>query len=122
MGRSSAESDCYKYIQIIVLMQDKVCIIPDCNTPAQVGHHLFKRDNLNTAFHPDAVRGVCNSHHAMAHAKPIWFRDIMVELIGGKYFELQRLANTVVPYMDFSDKRAELKGIIAKLERREGWR
>jgi hypothetical protein len=56
----------------------------------------------------------------MAHAKPIWFRDIMVELIGGKYFELQRLANTVVAYMDFSDKRAELKGIIAKLERREG--
>lgn len=118
MGQSNAEKDCYKYIQRIALLQDPVCIFPGCNAPAEVGHHLFKRDNLNTAFHPEAVRGVCNFHHTQAHAKPAWFRDIMIGLIDGRYFELQRLANTVVPLMDYRAKRAELKGIVAKLERR----
>ena len=110
-----AKDDCYKLIQMIALAQDPICTMPGCWQPSQVGHHLFKRSNMATAFHPPAVRGFCNLHHGHAHAKPKEFKKTMIALIGPRYHDLQRLSKQVVPDMDYVAKRAELRGILESL-------
>lgn len=71
-----------------------------------------KRDRMATAFHPEAVRGLCNQHHGFAHAKPTAFKAHMHRLMGPRYHELQRLSKTVVKGMDYVAKRAELGEIL----------
>ena len=94
----------------IAVTQDPFCISPGCGYLSQVGHHLFKRDRMATAFHPEAVRGLCHIHHGYAHARPEQFRKIMIGFIGERYYDLQRLSKTVVKNMDYVAKREELRG------------
>jgi len=78
-----------------------------------VGHHLFKRDRLATAFHPECVRGLCNRCHGITHAEPAWFMKIMFGLISERrYSELARLSWSVVPAMDYGAARADLRGML----------
>ena len=111
-GRMSAKDDCYRLIQVIAATQDPFCIHPGCGESSQVGHHLFKRDRKGTAFHPEAVRGLCHLHHGHAHASPEQFKKIMLGLIGDRYYELQRLSKSVVKGTDYIAKRTELRGIL----------
>ena len=108
-----AKHDCYRLIQQIAVAQDIFCIIPGCGQLSQVGHHLFKRDRMATAFHPGAVRGLCNLHHGHARGKPEQFKKAMIGLMGfERYYELQRLSKSVVKNTDYVAKRAELRGML----------
>jgi hypothetical protein len=114
---SSAKKECYALIQQIAVLQDPICVI--CGKPSDCGHHLFKRDRLATAFLPEAVRGVCNETHRVAHAEPEWFQGFMIRSMGDeRYFELSRLSRTVVPYMDFKATRDQLRLILFDLQRK----
>lgn len=113
--KSNAEKDCYALIQQIALIRDPRCIL--CPSPSQVGHHVWGR-GLAAAFHPEMVRGLCNSHHIYAHARPEGFRECMVELIGDRYRELEAMAREIIPYMDFQAKRRELREMLGELQRR----
>lgn len=112
--KSNAEKECFALIQQIALLQDPVCIF--CPQPSQVGHHLFGR-GLAAAFNREMVRGVCNSHHIYAHARPEGFKECMKGLIGDRYEELERQAQEIIPYMDFQAKRMELRVILAGLRK-----
>lgn len=79
---------------------------------SSVGHHLFKRDRMGTAFLPEALIGLCVDHHAYAHAHPEEFRELMIERMGERYYELQRLSNSVVKYQDFGGIRRHLRTLI----------
>lgn len=113
--KSSAEKDCFRLIQEIALAQDPVCLL--CPAPSQCGHHLFGR-GLAAAFNPEMVRGLCNTHHLYAHARPEGFRECMLGLIGSRYEELEIEASRVVPWIDFVEERARLRGILRELKRR----
>jgi len=113
---TSPKSDCYRLIQQIAVKRDPKCII--CGAPSTVGHHLFKRSRMATAFLPEAVRGLCHYHHDYLQHHRKWFRDIMIGQLGDRYYELERLSNTVVK-VDFKAKREELRGILNYLENRE---
>ena len=115
---SKAKDDCYRLIQQIAIDQDPVCIWTGCMEDSCVGHHLFKRDRRGTAFHPEAVRGLCHIHHGYAHARPEQFRKIMIGFIGERYYDLQRLSKTVVKWVDYAVKRIELREILAGLTRK----
>jgi len=112
---SKAKDDCYKLVQQIAVAQDPICIMPECGQTSQVGHHLFKRDRMGTAFHPEAVRGLCHRHHGHAHAKPEQFKKAMIRLMGERYHELQKLSKTVVNGMDYVAKREELRGMLTEV-------
>ncbi|MFZ4436792.1 MAG: hypothetical protein ACOYOS_00030 [Syntrophales bacterium] len=112
----SERNDCYRLIQMIAIRQDPFCIV--CGAPSEVGHHLWRRNNLSTAFHPEAVRGLCNPHHGFAHAKPTAFKAHMQRLMGPRYHELQKLSKTVVKGMDYVAKRSELRGILEDFEQK----
>jgi hypothetical protein len=103
-----AEADCYRLIQQIALQQDPVCFICQ-DHESQAGHHLFKRDRLATAFLSEAVRGVCNDCHRWAENNPALERTFMVEAMGPRYFELERLSWQVVRHFDFVGMRKELR-------------
>jgi len=115
---SKAKNDCYKLIQVIAIAQDPICTMPGCWQPSQVGHHLFKRSNLATAFHPLSVRGFCHLHHGHAHTKPAEFEKAMIMLMGPLYHDLQRLSKQVVPDMDYVAKRTELRGILESFRKK----
>jgi len=112
---TSPKSECYRLIQQIAVKRDPRCIVIGCGAPSTVGHHLFKRSRMATAFLPEAVRGLCHPCHLKAHASPAWFRALMISMIGDRYYELERLSNTVVK-VDFKAKRDELRGILEKLK------
>ena len=111
---TSAEKDCFTLIQQIAVLQDPFCIL--CGRPSECGHHLFGRC-LAAAFNPEMVRGLCNTHHLYAHARPEDFREYVAEVIP-RYAELEAEANRVVPWMDFAEKRKELRAILESLRRR----
>jgi 5-methylcytosine-specific restriction endonuclease McrA len=103
----SAEYDCYRLIQEVVVRETPFC--RRCGSPATVGHHLFKRDRLATAFLPEAVWSLCNDCHGWAHRNPYPFQLMVVNEIGERYYELLRLSHTVVKNMDFKNVKEELK-------------
>lgn len=108
-----AEADCYRLIQMVALQQDPACII--CGWPSEVGHHLFKRDRLATAFLPEAVRGLCNQCHRDAHNYPLLFSGTMIRMMGeDRYFELERLSWKVAKHFDFNAKRQVLKALLRR--------
>ncbi len=99
---TGTKADCYRVIQEIAVARDKVCQKPGCSRRAEAGHHLWKRDRLATAFLPEAILGLCTQHHTgWAHNKPKEFKDFMVSRMGKRYYELQRLSNTVVKNLDY---------------------
>ena len=115
-----AKEDCFELIQKIAVLQDPKCIV--CQSPSICGHHVFGR-GLAAAFNPEVVRGVCLNHHQYAHILPDSFRVFMEGFWGkDRYEELERQANTVIPYIDFEAKLFELKGILTDLQRRKNER
>jgi len=70
---------------------------------------------MGTAFLPEALVGLCERHHVVwAHAEPDEFREFMIGRIGEKYYELQRLSNSVVKHFDFEECRERLRKTIKK--------
>ena len=109
--------ECYKLIQEIAVALDPFCIHPGCNNPSVVGHHLFKRDRMATAFHVECVKGLCDQHHKVAHADPNGFTGYMIGKIGPRYDELLRLSHTVVKNIDFKKERDKLKFILQSIRK-----
>jgi hypothetical protein len=109
--------ECYKLIQEIAIAQDPFCIYPRCSNRSTVGHHLFSRARMATAFHPECVKGLCNTDHRNAHDHPAAFQFFMENIMGERYFELMRLSNTVVKNIDFKEIRDELKKKLTELKK-----
>ena len=108
----STKADCYRIIQEIAVARDKVCQHPECNRPADCGHHLFKRDRLATAFFPEAILGVCTQHHTgWCHNKTEEFAMAMFVKMGRRYYELRRLSHTIVKNMDYNEV---YRGLVAE--------
>ena len=107
----SDKKSCYSLIQEVSIKRSPFC--PWCGSPSVVGHHLFKRDRLATAFLPEAVQGMCDFHHTYAHAYPDEFAAEMKKRIGEEQYErLLALSHTVVKNMDFSAVRKNLKVLL----------
>lgn len=94
----SIKAECYKLVQIVVLKLNPFCKI--CRKPSEVGHHIWKRDRLGTAFNPDAVVALCNACHAFAHSKPYLFKQKAREWLGVDYEKLETLSRTIVQLRD----------------------
>jgi hypothetical protein len=110
----SAKDDCFKLIQQIAIARDKVCQHPDCCTSVEVGHHIFSRSRMATAFLPEAVIGLCAWHHSTwAHGKPKAFKEFMVERIGERYHQLRRRSYETVKNPDYNEIR---QGLVKVLE------
>ena len=58
----NVKAECYKLIQQVVLKLHPYCPVPDCGREAVAGHHAFKRNNMGTAFNPEAVISLCLDH------------------------------------------------------------
>jgi len=86
------EKRCYDLIQEVTLRQQPRCRI--CSVPSEVGHHLFKRDRMATAFLPEAVWGLCNNCHTQAHAHPMLFKAVAHQTMGQRYYDLLLLSHT----------------------------
>jgi len=99
--------ECYKLIQELVTKETPFC--KRCGAPATVGHHLYKRDRLATAFLPEALWSLCAECHNWVHRNPYPFQVMVINEIGERYYELLRLSHTVVKNMDFDQVKKELK-------------
>jgi hypothetical protein len=108
----SSKQECYALIQEVAVKQDPVCRHPRCYKPSVVGHHIFKRDRLATAFLPIAVWGACDDHHKFWHAHPAAFKRLAVRILGPMYYDLQRLSYTVVKNMDYGEVKRKLTEIL----------
>jgi hypothetical protein len=94
----SLKAACYRLIQQVVLAQYPAC--RRCQKPSEVGHHIFKRDRLGTAFNPLAVVALCNACHAFVHSKPSEAKTLAKEWLGDDYEKLQVLSRMVVQFRD----------------------
>lgn len=102
-----SKKECYALIQEVAVKRHPVC--PWCPKPSVVGHHLFKRDRMATAFLPEAVQGMCDYHHGYWHKHPAGFRQEMIREIGDdRYWELERLSQTVVRNVDYGAVKRKL--------------
>ena len=111
--KSAIERECYKLIQMVAVKQRPVCIWT--GQPSTVGHHLFKRDRLATAFLPAAVWGMSDSQHHWAHKHPSQWKDIVIHIIGfPEYARLRTLSWTVVENINFEEIRNNLKKMLDK--------
>lgn len=91
------KEEAYRLIQAVVVQRDKVCQSPKCSERAQCGHHVWGRAKLATAFLSEAVIGLCNKHHGLAHGKPKEFKKFMISRLGEyRYYELRRLSNVIM--------------------------
>lgn len=110
---------CYRLIQEIAVLQDPVCVYPYCPYLSVVGHHLFTRSRLSTAFDPQAVRGLCHDHHQWVHNNPKQATLMFIKLIGVlKYGELERKSRIIMASLDFRMTRETLKSILVELKSR----
>jgi hypothetical protein len=110
---NATRKSCYRLIQEVAVAQDKFCRYPGCNRYSLVGHHLFKRDRLATAFLPEAVWGLCLGHHEFAHKFPIVFKNAVISKIGYEvYINLLRKSHSTVKYLDYNKVAEELKEIL----------
>ncbi len=106
----SIKLECYALVQAIVTKRDKLCKGPGCMNISTSGHHLFKRDNMGTAFNTRYVIGLCNNCHGWAQRNPSQARQWAVYLLGEDvYLAGLRLAKSVVKYVDFEKIRNDLK-------------
>ena len=107
------KNECYRLIQQVAILQNPICKYPNCWKPSSCGHHIFSRSRLATAFLPEAVWGMCQEHHAWAHAHPMRFKQLAVSLIGFEnYWVIARRSNEVIKHIDYSEIKANLKAIL----------
>ena len=112
---NSTKRDCYCLIQETAIKRSPFC--PWCGSPSVVGHHLFKRDRLATAFLPEAVQGMCDFHHHHWHAHPKEFAAEMKKRIGVEtYDKLRQLSYTVTKNMDYKAMRKNLQVMLEGLD------
>lgn len=113
-----ARRDCYRLIQ--VLMARGLCRHDGCQSPATVGHHMFKRNRLGTAFLPDAIVPLCEKHHRWAHAHPTDFEAMARKRMGSEHYDrIKALSLSVVRMRgdDFKRIRATLENGLNKYTR-----
>lgn len=103
----SVEDDCYRFVQLVVIKEHPFCRI--CGAPATVGHHLYKRDRMATAFLPEAIWALCHYCHDWAHRNPFEFQKKVIEEIVERYYELLRLSNSVIKNQDLKSIREDLR-------------
>jgi hypothetical protein len=107
----SAKKDCYRLIQEVSVKRSPFCRW--CGMPSTVGHHIFKRDRLATAFLPEAVWGMCDIHHGYWHAHPAAFRLEAIRIIGyEEYYDLARLSDTTTRNVNFKEIRTKLRELL----------
>lgn len=109
----SLKKQAYALFQAVVCQRDVMCQHPGCRDISSAAHHVFRRNNMGTAFLPDNGMGLCLEHHdGWARQYPSQVKVILQRKIGNKrYDELERLANSVVKLKD-----ADLKQIIHSLQ------
>lgn len=97
---SAIKKDCFSLIQEIALKERPYCLVPGCCKPSTAGHHIFTRSRLSTAFNPQAVIALCESHHAFAHSHPAEGRKMAAGIIGPDYEALRQISLMVVRFRD----------------------
>jgi 5-methylcytosine-specific restriction endonuclease McrA len=107
----SLKAACYRLIQQVVLTQYPFC--RRCQKPPEVGHHIFKRDRLGTAFNPLAVVALCNACHTFVHSKPREAKTLAKEWLGDDYEKLEALSRMVVQFR--AEDYRELKKTLTTL-------
>ena len=113
--KSAAEKECYRLIQQIAVLNDPICTRFGCWKPSVVGHHIFPRSRMATAFDPRCVLGKCDCHHKIAHSSPAQDEIQNRKRFGDEEYEaLERLSWTVVPDINFEEIRDGLKKILDK--------
>ena len=115
---SKAKDDCYALIQEISVASETFCQAPECNQLSDCGHHIYGRDNMATAFLPEAVIGLCTRcHTGFAHNKPKGFKRFMIERMGeDRYYELKRLSDTTAKHQDYKAIREGLREILRNIK------
>lgn len=110
------KKDCYALVQQIVTKRDRLCKGPGCTNLSASGHHLFKRDNMGTAFNTRYVIGLCNNCHSWAQRHPDDCRQWAIYLLGDEAYHIgQRLAKSVVKYVDLEKIRDGLRKELDRL-------
>lgn len=102
---NTVKKDCYKLVQIVVVKQHPVCMVPECKLPSVVGHHLFPRNRMGTAFNPRALFPCCNDHHGLFHQKPDEYKEIARKCLGDEYEQLRELSLMTVKFTDYDFQR-----------------
>jgi hypothetical protein len=110
------ERECYALVQEVVVARDVSCMRHNCMKPSVCGHHLFKRDRMATAFLTDAIIGFCAEDHQWAHKHPRDCRELAIEILAERYFELERLSRTVCKNVDYKAIRDRLRAELKKLK------
>lgn len=103
--------ECYSLVQAVTLKRHPLCRM--CGKPSVVGHHLFTRSRLSTAFNPEALVALCNDCHAYAHAKPMLFKAVAKELLGDRYGELQAISRMTVQFR--TEEYRKIKALLTAL-------
>jgi hypothetical protein len=84
----SAERQCFRLFQEIVVLRDVVCQRPGCTQPATAGHHVFGRVRAGTAFLTDSGLGLCHKDHdGWARQDPNAVRFTLLMKIGARRYE-----------------------------------
>jgi hypothetical protein len=116
MAQSTTKKECYALIQQVTLKQSTRCRVMSCGKPSTVGHHIFPRNRMGTAFNPLAVLALCNDHHRFAHEHPKSFRAIAELIVGSQYEALNSLSRMTVQFRadDYLRIKNELLTALAK--------
>jgi len=102
---NTVKKDCYRLVQIVVLKKYPICGIPNCGRPSEVGHHLFPRNRMGTAFNPRAVFPCCNDHHGLFHQEPDEYKEIARKCLGDEYEQLRTLSLMTVKFSEDDFRR-----------------
>jgi hypothetical protein len=112
----SIKDDCYALVQRIVVSRDVYCRFPGCGKRSTAGHHVFKRDNMGTAFDVDLVVGLCEDHHVpWAHGKKYEFTDWVMRYLGSEaYYEGLERSRQIVKHVDYPEIKKHLTILLTK--------
>ena len=107
------KKESYRLVQQVVLAQRPYCEYPGCSKKATVGHHVFPRNRMGTAFDPESIMSLCHEHHQEIHNSTSK-NAIERAWLGDKYDGKERLSRMVVQFRraDFDRIRAALRRLL----------
>ena len=110
---------CLKLWSQCVIMRDKTC--RNCNSDYKLtSHHIRSVTNKNTMF--DIENGIClcwEECHCQQKWHPERFQDIVIEIIGNKYYErMKRKSQVKIEYSveDLQEIKEHLTKTLEKLK------
>ena len=104
------EKECYALVQAIVTKRDRLCKGPGCMNISTSGHHLFRRNNMATAFNTRYVIGLCEECHPYMQDNPAECQQWAIYLLGEDVYRPgQQLSKSVCKYQNLEVIREGLQ-------------